>query len=236
MGLEKGEAEMMLRLLVLTMLIMTLPSMQALGADKPPYAEALEAVQIPPESVEARSAMAKDEVVPQVWATTIEWIEAHPGLAAWVQGLGTLLAVMVAILVPYRLSKSERDRRSVDRKLEAQGLAVLVHAPLLVLEGQIERDIQSALSINGLIVRPPDIIVDNIQRLWVMGRAGGLILQMISGLNANERLIWSTLEANPTFEEAKVAYDLSVERLKLLQGVLSDARKEISLLLELPDK
>jgi len=227
---------MMLRLLVLTMLIMTLPSMQALGADKPPYAEALEAVQIPPESVEARSAMAKDEVVPQVWATTIEWIEAHPGLAAWVQGLGTLLAVMVAILVPYRLSKSERDRRSVDRKLEAQGLAVLVHAPLLVLEGQIERDIQSALSINGLIVRPPDIIVDNIQRLWVMGRAGGLILQMISGLNANERLIWSTLEANPTFEEAKVAYDLSVERLKLLQGVLSDARKEISLLLELPDK
>lgn len=39
----------------------------------------------------------------------LAWIEAHPGLAAWVQAVGTIAALLVALLLPHL------HRRSVER-------------------------------------------------------------------------------------------------------------------------
>jgi hypothetical protein len=38
----------------------------------------------------------------------LRWFECHPGLGTWVQGIGTLLAICVAIFIPLGIHLSER--------------------------------------------------------------------------------------------------------------------------------
>lgn len=37
------------------------------------------------------------------------WIEHHPGFAAWLQAIGSLLAITVAIIVPYWQTHKQRE-------------------------------------------------------------------------------------------------------------------------------
>lgn len=49
----------------------------------------------------------------------LEWIEAHPGLASWVQALGSILALAVAFFVPW-----------VERKRAEQVAVAAIASPL----------------------------------------------------------------------------------------------------------
>jgi hypothetical protein len=52
----------------------------------------------------------------------VRWIECHPGLAAWVQAVGTILAVVIALTVPIAaelLSRRGRSRRTEEKTLAA---------------------------------------------------------------------------------------------------------------------
>jgi hypothetical protein len=53
------------------------------------------------------------------------WIEHHPGSAAWVQALGATLAVATAVPVPALQARHARQPRDDDRRLRASGLARL---------------------------------------------------------------------------------------------------------------
>lgn len=44
-------------------------------------------------------------------ASFLGWIEAHPGLASWVQGIGSILSVAVAVFVAVRLDALRENRR-----------------------------------------------------------------------------------------------------------------------------
>ncbi len=48
------------------------------------------------------------------------WIERHPGTAAWVQAIGAIIALVVAILVPVWMAR-KADRLSRERFLESVG-------------------------------------------------------------------------------------------------------------------
>jgi hypothetical protein len=39
----------------------------------------------------------------------LHWIEAHPGLAAWVQAVGAILAIVFAFLIVYLQQRLERN-------------------------------------------------------------------------------------------------------------------------------
>jgi hypothetical protein len=45
-------------------------------------------------------------------ACVLHWIEAHPGTAAWVQAVGTLIALAIAIAIPvWQAQREARDHR-----------------------------------------------------------------------------------------------------------------------------
>ncbi len=59
--------------------------------------------------------------------------------AAWVQAVGSLVAVGVAIYVPYKLAKNEGGRREAERALQARLLAARLLVPTLHLQFEAAR-------------------------------------------------------------------------------------------------
>lgn len=52
--------------------------------------------------------MLTEEVCAAAPALSVLWLECHPGMASWVQAVGTLLALLLAIAVPVAIHVSER--------------------------------------------------------------------------------------------------------------------------------
>jgi hypothetical protein len=48
----------------------------------------------------------------------LDWIECHPGTAAWVQALGAIVALIVAVMVPVRMAR-QADRLNQRRFLDS---------------------------------------------------------------------------------------------------------------------
>ena len=61
------------------------------------------------------------------------WIEAHPGLASWLQAIFSVAAVVVAILVPMIMASNERRRRQERLSRHALDAAGTVAAAIEVL-------------------------------------------------------------------------------------------------------
>ncbi|KAB0489669.1 hypothetical protein [Pseudomonas vancouverensis] len=64
------------------------------------------------------------------WETVSCWIESHPGLASWVQAVGSILAILAAIWIANRDS---RFRRNADREAR---LGALVRAITAVTDAK----------------------------------------------------------------------------------------------------
>jgi hypothetical protein len=115
----------------------------------------------------------------------LEWIEHHPGTAAWVGAVGTIVAILAAIV----LSRSDRRERLREKRLRGTALAVSLHAEVLnfsqVLEEMLEDD-------NAMVQHPiqtPTILIARHDDLYLLGEAGGHLLQMLSALNvSNDQL------------------------------------------------
>lgn len=58
----------------------------------------------------------------------LEWIEGHPGLAAWVQAIGTIAAVAFAVWLPMR------DRRSAEKTAEVAARTPIMAAMVATTE------------------------------------------------------------------------------------------------------
>ncbi|MCF5547762.1 hypothetical protein [Pseudomonas salomonii] len=60
-----------------------------------------------------------------IWESFLSWVEAHPGLASWVQAFGSIIAIAVAI----RLAGSERRYRSLlDKKARVEAIERSIQA------------------------------------------------------------------------------------------------------------
>lgn len=49
------------------------------------------------------------------WTSCADWADHHPNVAAWVQAVGTILALAIAIFIPLRIRKSEQAEASSAR-------------------------------------------------------------------------------------------------------------------------
>jgi len=65
------------------------------------------------------------------------WIEAHPGLAAWIQGIGSLIGLAAAIAVPLCIEKRKDRAEKRVLKLRAKAIAPLVLNELNEMESEI---------------------------------------------------------------------------------------------------
>lgn len=135
-----------------------------------------------------------------------EWIEAHPGTAAWVQGLGTLLAIIAAASIAlWQVTATRRDeaRRAEENLRGRRQAAAVVAETVARFVGQFSgsvgdkaqlqalphiRSIDRALQgYNDELVRIPlGDLRDEIlcQRILVMRSQLGNVLEMIENLRA----------------------------------------------------
>lgn len=49
------------------------------------------------------------------WECVSYWIEHHPGLASWVQAVGSIIALIVAVYLPYRSRELDRKQAEDNR-------------------------------------------------------------------------------------------------------------------------
>lgn len=165
----------------------------------------------------------------------LDWFELHPGLAIWLQGLVILVALGVAMLVPYRLAKAQQAREARDRALEAQGLAVVVHPALVAFDEIIGTAVDTAIKLEELAIEPPRVIAEHIPALWRLGPAGGLVLKAIASLDAHKHQIAKTLRLSLSKDEYDRFFNIARDRLKVLRSAVTDARDQVERLLDLPE-
>lgn len=115
-------------------------------------------------------------------APALDWFEAHPGIASWLQGVGSIAAIVFVYLFALFQGRRARSHEDIDRIRRAQGLA-LVLVPVLT---EFRPKIEAAL-IRESKLEPPDEVLHLLDQLYVLGVAGGFVLQMVATLQANQR-------------------------------------------------
>jgi len=98
-----------------------------------------------------------------MWDCVSYWIEHHPGLASWVQAIGSIGAIIAAGYFPiaHEKSRERRDRRNVLRTL------VYLAEPL---ENYLEKLSRSLLEVD---YKKLWLVSDYSQRLHIVGAALG---------------------------------------------------------------
>jgi hypothetical protein len=112
----------------------------------------------------------------------LHWLEAHPGTASWLEAVGSIAAISFVGLFALLQARRATSHEDLDRIRRAQGLA-LVLVP--VLRGFIPK-IEVAI-IRESKLEPPDEVLHLLDQLYVLGVAGGFVLQMVATLQAHQR-------------------------------------------------
>ncbi|MGH6937548.1 hypothetical protein, partial [Hypericibacter sp.] len=73
------------------------------------------------------------------------WLDKHEGLAAWAQFVGAMIAIGIAIIVPWNEKRLEVRALAADRRLQARSLAIAIYPELLELKARVlgvQKDIE----------------------------------------------------------------------------------------------
>ena len=138
-------------------------------------------------------------------SATLQWFEAHPGTAGWLEAVGSIAAIIFVYLFALLQNRRFRSHENIDRIRRAQGVALVLIPVLTTFRPRIE-----AAIIHESKPAPPDEIIHLLDQLYILGVAGGSLLQMVATLQANQR---SELPANAN-ETARSSYN-SVVRQRL---------------------
>jgi hypothetical protein len=112
----------------------------------------------------------------------LQWFETHPGTASWLEAVGSITAIVFVCLFALFQGRRTRSYEDTDRIRRAQGLALVLIPALTAFKPKIETAI-----IQESKPAPPDEVMHLLDQLYILGVAGGLILQMVALLQANQR-------------------------------------------------
>ena len=115
-------------------------------------------------------------------APALRWFEAHPGTASWLEAVGSIGAIVFVYLFALFQGRRARSHEDIDRIRRAQGLALVLVPVLTAFRPKIE-----AAIIRESKLEPPDEVLHLLDQLYVLGIAGGFVLQMVATLQANQR-------------------------------------------------
>jgi hypothetical protein len=138
-------------------------------------------------------------------SAALQWFEAHPGTASWLEAVGCITAIVFVYLFALLQGRRTRSHESTDRIRRAQGLALVLVPVLTAFRPKIETAI-----IQESKPTPPNDVVHLLDQLYIRGVAGGSILQMVAILQANRR---AELPPNED-ENARSSYN-SIARQRL---------------------
>ncbi len=117
-------------------------------------------------------------------------------IAAWVQAVGSVVAVLLAILVgwwqfhqSHGLAKAQRESEDRDRKLKARSLALALYPELLEMKAKIQR----AKGLYGVIrvetLGIPPVLIQSVHRLYLLDEAGRAIQNFLAASRQFERMV-----------------------------------------------
>ncbi len=117
-------------------------------------------------------------------------------IAAWVQAVGSVVAVLLAILVgwwqfhqSHGLAKAQRESEDRDRKLKARSLALALYPELLEMKEKIQR----AKGLYGVIrvetLGIPPVLIQSVHRLYLLDEAGRAIQNFLAASRQFERMV-----------------------------------------------
>src|ERR1700704_1250879 len=115
-------------------------------------------------------------------SAALQWFEAHPGTASGLEAVGSITAIVFVYLFALFQGRRTRSHETTDRIRRAQGLALILIPVLTAFRPKIETAI-----VQESKPAPPDEVVQLLDQLYILGVAGGLILQMVALLQANQR-------------------------------------------------
>ena len=115
-------------------------------------------------------------------SAALQWFEAHPGTAGWLEAVGSISAIVFVYLFALLQNRRIKSHENTDRIRRAQGIALVLIPVLTAFRPKIE-----AAIIQQSQPSPPDEIMHLLDQLYILGVAGGLILQMVATLQANQR-------------------------------------------------
>lgn len=175
--------------------------------------------------------------LPQQLLGLFKWLNEN---APAVQAVGTLLAVataivaaFIAIYVPFKINQNETRRQEHDRFLKSQAIAILVEPLLYDLDMQVEAG-SMPLTAEPRLIEIPEALKSLTRDLWLMGHAGGHVLQLIGHVQVHNRILWElpTLPIDMLDDEQAVYTRNFNERITLMRECVKEASAAISLLLE----
>jgi hypothetical protein len=122
-----------------------------------------------------------------------DWMELHPGLAAWLQALGMTGAIMAAMVVPWAQRRNDRllqgrtlaaavavevaDLRArilaAARTLEAAGAGMSERTARIIVEPQ-------GAMVATLLIPVPPVMAASVHQLYLLGWAGGDVQMLVS--------------------------------------------------------
>jgi hypothetical protein len=164
----------------------------------------------------------------------LQWIERHPGLAAWVQAIG-IGAIIAVLLVAHFQQRTAARAAYRDRLRKARGLALMLQPELIAFEGTLERLSLLPPSSHKESAKPPQTILDLADQLHLLGDAGGCILQMIGALNAHARLEAASAGLADELEHAELDR-LRSARLSRARRDCTEAVRGLRRITERPDR
>lgn len=115
-------------------------------------------------------------------SATVHWLEAHPGTASWLEAVGSIAAIVFVYLFALFQGRRANSHQNTDRIRRAQGLALLLIPVLAAFKPKLEMAI-----LHESKPSPPDEVMHLLDQLYILGVAGGLVLQMVATLQAHER-------------------------------------------------
>jgi hypothetical protein len=105
----------------------------------------------------------------------LHWLEAHPGTASWLEAVGSIAAIFFVGLFALLQARRATSHEDLDRIRRAQGLALVLVPVLRGFKPKIEVAI-----IRESKLEPPDEVLHLLDQLYVLGVAGGFVLQMVA--------------------------------------------------------
>lgn len=113
------------------------------------------------------------------------WIDA-----AWVQAIGTLIALVIAIVIPNWVHHREQKVRRTELKRQGQAIAVLILPLLRELRDQVDE----RGKINPHERQQREISVESefhnlTKDMWLMGPAGSAVLRALTAVADHNRFI-----------------------------------------------
>ena len=157
------------------------------------------------------------------------WIEAHAGLASWVQAVGSILAIIAGFGVAYWQSMTAARKSREETKTRGLALAILIRDDLATLRGQFE-----ALLVDTPFEyqRPPPqvyakvvphVIEKHLDQMYLLGDPGRFVLALVATLSSNREMI---ANAERVFRKGATRPDDQYQQLQAIARRGLDACKK----------